>query len=326
MPLISIVVPVYKEENNIRPFLKRLIPVVENIGSYEVLFCLDPSPDQTENILKKEIEKNSNISMFKFSRRFGQPAANMAGILNCRGQYCVVIDVDLQDPPELIQKMYEKMQEGFEVVCAQRKKRKGETFLKKTISYFGYKLINKIANIEIPVNTGDFRMISRRVIEELRKIPESHCFLRGLVSFVGFKQAMVQYERDARFVGKGKYNRFTGSFKIGFNGVFGFSSYFLTFLLFSGIFLAFIAFIGICYIFISKFIFHYNYPHGLPSILVMILFMGGIQLISIGILGEYIGRIYDEVKQRPRYIIDRVIKQSSKKSEAILSQVGERER
>ena len=326
MPLISVVVPVYKEEKNILPFLKRLVPVMDNLGTYEIIFCLDPSPDRTEKIILEEIEKNPNISMLKFSRRFGQPAANMGGILNCRGKYCVIIDVDLQDPPELIQKMYEKTQEGFDVVCAQRKKREGETFLKKMICYFGYKLINKIANVDIPVNTGDFRIISRRVIEELRKMPESQCFLRGLVSLVGFKQATIQYEREARFSGKGKYNRWTGSFKIGFNGVFGFSSYLLTFLLFSGFFLALIAFLAICYIFVSKFILHQNYPHGIPSILVMMLFMGGIQLMSIGILGEYIGRIYDEVRRRPRYIIDSAINCHLKKRDDFIKESEDRQR
>lgn len=307
MTLISVVVPVYKEEKNIRPFLERLIPVLEGIGSYEVIFSMDPSPDGTERVIQKEIEKNDCISLIRYSRRFGQPAATMAGILNAAGAYCVVIDVDLQDPPELIEKLYAKSQEGFDVVCAQRKTRAGETILKKVVSYLGYKLINRIASVDIPVNTGDFRIMSRRVIEELRKMPESHCFLRGLVSLVGFNQTVIQYERDSRFMGEGNYNRFTGSFKIGFNGIFGFSSTLLTLLLFSGFFLACIAFLGICYIFVSKFILHQNYPHGLPSVLVMILFMGGIQLMSIGVLGEYIGRIYDEVRGRPRYIIDRMI-------------------
>ncbi len=307
MTLISVVVPVYKEEKNIIPFLNRLIPVLEEIGSYEVIFSLDPSPDQTEAVILGEVDKNPSISLLKFSRRFGQPAATMAGILNCIGKYCVVIDVDLQDPPELIKEMFHKAQNGFDVVSAQRKSRAGETLLKKAVSYMGYKLINKIASVTIPVNTGDFRIMSRRVIEGLRKMPESHCFLRGLVSLVGYNQTTIQYERDARFMGEGNYNRFTGSFRIGFNGIFGFSTSLLTFLLFSGFFLATGSFLGICYIFVSKFILHQNYPLGIPSVLVMVLFIGGVQLMSIGILGEYIGRIYDEVRKRPRYIIDKVI-------------------
>jgi dolichol-phosphate mannosyltransferase len=307
MPLLSVVVPVYKEQDNIRPFLTRLVPVLESIGTYEILFCLDPSPDRTEQVIEEEIQHNENIFLMVFSRRFGQPSATMAGILECQGDYCVVIDVDLQDPPELIADLYAKAQEGFDVVAAQRVSRDGETLLKKAVSYLGYKVINKIAHVSIPTNTGDFRIMSRRVIEGLRQHPESHCFLRGLVSLVGYKQTTLPYKREARLQGAGHYNRFLGSLKIGFNGIIGFSSYPLSLLLFSGCFLAFLSLIGIGYLLTSKFVFHNNYPIGIPTAIVSILFMGGIQLISIGLLGEYVGRIYDEVKRRPRYIVDRVV-------------------
>lgn len=159
-----------------------------------------------------------------FSRRFGQPAATMAGILSCTGDACVVIDVDLQDQPELIESMYAKLAEGYEVVYAKRRSRKGETLLKRIISHFGYSLINRFSDVQIPRNTGDFRIMTRRVIEELRRLNESHGFLRGLVAYVGFKQAFIEYDRDPRFAGKGNYNRLTGSFKIGLNGLISFSS------------------------------------------------------------------------------------------------------
>jgi polyisoprenyl-phosphate glycosyltransferase len=212
--LISVVVPVYGEERNIRPFLARVVPVLESLGSYEIIFCLDPSPDQTERAIRDEIAHNSSIGLLVFSRRFGQPAATMAGILNCGGEWCVVIDGDLQDPPELIAALFAKAQEGFEVVTARRNSRQGETFTKRIVSEFGYKLINEIASVPIPRDTGDFRIISRRVIEELRGLSESHGFLRGLVSLVGFRQTEILYERDARHAGDGNYNRYLGSVKI----------------------------------------------------------------------------------------------------------------
>ena len=180
-PLISIVVPVYKEEANIRPFLKRTEAVMAKMGvSYEIIFALDPSPDSTEAVIMEEINRNSNIRLLVFSRRFGQPAATMSGILICTGKTCVAIDVDLQDQPELIEQLHAKLAEGYEVVYAKRRSRKGETLLKRIISYFGYTVINRLSDVQIPRNTGDFRIMTRRVIEELRRLNESHGFLRGL--------------------------------------------------------------------------------------------------------------------------------------------------
>lgn len=307
VPVISVVVPVYKEESNIIPFLKRLEPVLDKIGEYEIIFCADPSPDQTEQIIEKEIKRNPKINMLVFSRRFGQPAATMAGIFNCNGETCVVIDVDLQDPPELIEEMYAELKKGYEVVYAKRRSRKGETIPKLLVSYIGYRIINRISDVNIPRNTGDFRIMTRRVIEELKRFNETHGFLRGLVALVGFKQTFVQYEREERAYGSGKYNRSLGSLKIGLNGLIGFSNLLLAISSIIGLIVVSISFLIIIYIIISKFLLKIPYPLGIPSIIVLVLFIGGIQLISIGILGEYIGRIYDEVKRRPQYIIDRKI-------------------
>jgi len=303
--VISVVVPVYKEAGNIEPFLARMRPVLERIGSYEILFCLDPSPDGTEDVIRRAIERDPQVGLLSFSRRFGQPAATMAGILNCRGDYCAVIDVDLQDPPELIETMYRRALEGFDVVYAKRRSRDGETFVKKAVSEFGYTVINLIANVEIPRNTGDFRVMSRRVIEELRFLPEGHGFLRGLVALVGFRQAAVEYDRAARHSGTGNYNRLLGSLKIGFNGVIGFSSYPLSMLLLGGAIIAGVAFLLAVGMVVIKLTGIQDYPLGIPTLTVLVLFMGGIQLIAVGILGEYIGRIYDEVRRRPMYVVDR---------------------
>lgn len=306
-PLISVIVPVYKEEQNIRPFVERTVPVLERLGSYEILFCLDPSPDRTEEKIEEEIARNPRVGLMVFSRRFGQPAATMAGLLNCRGQWCVAVDVDLQDPPELIETFLRKAEEGYDVVTARRASREGETLVKRLVSSVGYKFINKIAEVPIPPNTGDFRIMSRRVIEELRGLSESHGFLRGLVSLVGFRQTEVLYERDARFAGAGNYNRYLGSLKIGFNGIIGFSAFPLQIMMWSGFAIALLSAMAIPVVVALKLYWGDEYPVGLPTVTVVVLFLGGVQLASIGLLGEYVGRTYDEVRRRPMYIVDRAI-------------------
>ncbi|HZP19657.1 MAG TPA: glycosyltransferase family 2 protein [Bauldia sp.] len=305
VPLISVVVPVYKEERNIRPFLERTVPVLEKLGPYEILFCLDPSPDRTEEVILAEAASNRCIGLLVFSRRFGQPAATMAGILNCRGAWCVVIDVDLQDPPEVIPQLFEKAKQGFEVVTAKRSSREGETLVKRVVSAIGYKVINSIAEVRIPRDTGDFRLMSRRVIEELRGLSESHGFLRGLVAFVGFRQGEVVYERHSRHSGTGNYNRLIGSLKIGFNGIFGFSTVPLQLMMWVGFTVAALSAVAIVVVIILKLILGDAYPLGIPTITILILFIGGVQLTAVGVLGEYIGRIYEEVRDRPLYIVDR---------------------
>ena len=278
--------------------------------SYEILFCLDPSPDYTEAVIRQEIERNANIKLLVFSRRFGQPAATIAGLLSCKGDTCVVIDIDLQDPPELIEVMYNKLSQGYEVVYAKRRSRKGETRIKKIIAYLGYKLIAKLSDVPIPKNTGDFRIVTRRVIEELRRMPESHGFLRGLVAYIGFSQTYIEYDRDERFSGRGHYNRFTGSIKIGLNGLISFSSHPLQIMSIIGALTAGFSFLlGIWYA-LQK-ILGIELTPGLSTTVLVVTFFSGVQLLSLGLIGEYIGRIYDEVKQRPMFIIDKVIERQS---------------
>ncbi len=306
-PSISVVVPVYKEELNIRPFLKRVEDLFEKMGkTYEIIFALDPSPDRTEEVIMEEINRNQNIKLMIFSRRFGQPAATMAGILGCTGETCVVIDVDLQDQPELIEQMYAKLHEGYEVVYAKRRSRQGETLVKRIISHVGYTLINKLSDVQIPRNTGDFRIMTRRVIEELRRLNESHGFLRGLVAFVGFKQAFIEYDRDERHAGIGNYNRLTGSLKIGLNGLISFSSRPLFLMSIGGFILAGLSFmLGAWYV-LQKLI-GIDLTPGLSTTVLVVSFFAGVQLLGLGLIGEYVGRIYDEVKRRPMYIVDRQV-------------------
>lgn len=304
---ISVVVPVYKEEANIRPFLARTVAVLEKMGcGYEIIFTLDPSPDRTEQVIQDEINRNSHLRLMVFSRRFGQPAATMAGIFACRGDSCLVIDVDLQDPPELIPEMHGRLADGFEVVYARRRSRKGETLAKRVISWLGYAAINRLSDVEIPRNTGDFRVMSRRVIDELKRLNESHGFLRGLVAYVGFSQTFVEYDRDERFSGAGNYNRLTGSLKIGLNGLVSFSSRPLQLMSIGGFFLAGFSFLLGAWYVLQKLL-GIDLTPGLSTTVLVVTFFSGVQLLALGLMGEYIGRIYDEVKRRPLYIVDKKV-------------------
>ena len=300
---LSVVIPIYNEENNIDPLLTRLIPIASTIGIYEVIFVIDPGTDNSEDLIMKYSEANNCIKYIKMSRRFGQPAATFAGIRFSRGNFVVIMDADLQDPPELILDLYNKAKIGFDVVYAKRNSRIGENFIKKLVAKIGYFVINKLSDVTIPRDTGDFRILSRRFVIELLKLKESHGFLRGLVAFIGFKQTFILFDRVERFMGKGNYNRFFGSLKIGLNGIFGFSTKPLTYMTFVGVFISIISFLtGIWYL-AQKFLGIQLTP-GLSTTVIILTFLSGVQLLSLGILGQYITRIYDEVKQRPLFIVD----------------------
>ena len=303
--LLSIVVPVFREEKNIPEFLRRIRPILGEITQdYEIIFSMDPSPDRTEEVVLEERLNDPRIKLLKFSRRFGQPMATLAGMEYSRGDAVIVMDVDLQDPPELIHDMVNKWKQGYDVVLPQRRARTGEPWLKKLVAGTGYKVINKIADVKIPQNTGDFRLMTRRVILEVVKLKESHGFLRGMVAVVGFNQCLIPFDRPARFAGETNYNRFFGSLRIGFNGIFCFSTYALTLSTQFGFVIAAASFlIGLTYLVMK--LAGFPFPMGNPTLVILILFMGGIQLISVGILGEYIGRIYEEVRSRPKFIVDR---------------------
>ena len=303
-PLLSVVVPVFKEEGNVVEFIRRIVPLLASLTpAFEIIFALDPSPDRTAERILAAREKDDRIKLITFSRRFGQPMATLAGLQYSRGDAVVVMDVDLQDPPELVTEMFQKWREGYDVIYAQRRTREGETWIKRVVSAVGYKIINRIADVEIPPNTGDFRLMSRRVINEINHLKECHGFLRGMVALVGFRQTAILFDRPPRFSGRGNYNRFLGSLRIGFNGLFCFSNYALTLSTQAGFVIALCSFLlGLAYAVLK--IFGFPFPLGNPTIVILVLFLGGVQLISIGILGEYMGRIYEEVKQRPRFIID----------------------
>ncbi len=302
---ISVVTPVLNEEETILKFIEKLNLTLLNLNkNYEIIFVLDPCSDKTEDLILNEAKKNKNIKLITLSRKFGQPAATLAGLGFAKGEYVVVIDADLQDPPELIKDLYEKIKSGYDVIYAEREKRHGESIIKKIISSIGYKVINYFSEVNIPTNVGDFRIMNKKIVREILNLNESHGFLRGLVSFVGFKQSSIKYIRDERYAGKTKYNRFIGSLKIGLNGLFGFTSRPLQFVSLLGIFFSIFSFVFGGWYFLQK-ILGFDLTPGLSTTVITITFFSGIQLIALGIIGEYIGRIYDEVKKRPKYIIDK---------------------
>ncbi|HWA10152.1 MAG TPA: glycosyltransferase family 2 protein [Opitutaceae bacterium] len=302
---LSLVVPVYKEERNIPEFLRRIRTVLAGVTEdYEVIFSMDPSPDRTEEVVLEARGRDPRVKLLKFSRRFGQPMATLAGLEYSSGEAVIVMDVDMQDPPELVQQMVAKWREGYDVVLPQRRQRTGEPWLKKVVSAIGYKVINKIADVKIPPNTGDFRLMSRRVVQEVVRLRESHGFLRGMVAVVGFRQVIIPFDRPPRHAGETNYNRFLGSLRIGFNGIFCFSTYALTLATLFGFLIA-----GFSFLLMAVYLFYkamgWEILWGNPTLVILVSFLGGVQLISIGILGEYIGRIYEEVRARPKFIVDR---------------------
>ncbi|MGA9078291.1 MAG: glycosyltransferase family 2 protein [Acidimicrobiales bacterium] len=302
--MLSIVIPAYNEEDNVPRVYERLAAALDALDyDWEVIFSVDPSTDRTEKAILDLRKVDPRVRMLRFSRRFGQPTATIAGLEAASGDAVIVIDCDLQDPPELIGELVEQWQQGYDVVYAQRRTRAGETLLKRMVAAVGYRIIRHIAEVNIPPNAGDFRLMSRRVVDAVVALPEKHGFLRGLVGYVGFPQTSVLYDREVRQGGQSKYNRFTGSVLIGLNGVIGFSRYPLQLISTIGIGLATIAFLlGATYF--SFKLAGVHFPVGNPTLVILICLFGGIQLLSLGILGEYVGRIYDEVRDRPRYIIE----------------------
>ena len=305
--LLSVVIPVYKEEGNISEFLRHVTPILETITlDFEIIFALDPSPDQTEEFILEHRQKDERIKLLRFSRRFGQPMATLAGMQYSTGEAVIVMDVDLQDPPELITEMFAKWREGYDIVLPQRRRRTGEPWIKKLVAAVGYKVIDKIADVKIPPNTGDFRLMSRRVVMEILKLKDLHGFLRGMVAVVGFKQVIIPFDRPPRHAGETNYNRFFGSLRIGFNGIFCFSTYALTLATQLGFLIAVGSFLLMAIYLFYK-IMGWEILWGNPTMVILISFLGGVQLISVGILGEYIGRIYEEVRDRPKFIVDQAI-------------------
>ncbi len=306
--MLSIVVPVYNEEQTVGRFLAVTRVALETVtADYEIIFAADPCTDRTVEIIREESVSDPRVKAIVLSRRFGQPSATFAGLSYASGDAVVVIDCDLQDPPSLIPEMVRIWRSGYKVVIPQRRTRKGETLLKRIVAHMGYLFINHIAEVPIPRNTGDFRLMDRRVVREVLALKEHHGFLRGLTAIVGFKTYLLGFDRDARVGGKGKYNRFTGSLKIGFNGIVAFSDYLLNFMVKFGLSLALLTLPLTVLLIIIKAAGWYDFSPGIATLFIFILLMSGIHLLGLGILGAYISRIYEEAKNRPKFIVENVI-------------------
>jgi glycosyltransferase involved in cell wall biosynthesis len=304
-PLISLVVPVYNEEQVLDIFLERTADVLGSADlDYEYVFVNDGSTDATLPILIARSGENPRIRVVDLARNFGKEAAMTAGIDHVRGNVMVPIDVDLQDPPELILRFVEKWREGYDVVYGKRAQRDEDSMLKRMTAGGFYKLFNSLAPRSIPENVGDFRLMDERVVGVLRQLPERNRFMKGLFSWVGFRSIGVPYERPARAAGTTKWN--VGKlWNFALDGIFSFSTLPLRVWSYIGAIISLLAFLYASFIVISVLIFGVDLP-GYASLLTVVLFLGGIQLLSLGIMGEYIGRLFLETKGRPVYIVDRV--------------------
>jgi len=300
---ISIVVPVYNEEKSIRLMYDRLLSSISKIShNFEIIYVNDGSRDNSFLELVKLSKEDERVKYINFSRNFGHQIAVTAGLDKTKGAAVVIIDGDLQDPPEVIPEMYAKHKEGFEVVYGQRLKRKGESFFKKITAKYFYRILKKITNVNIPVDTGDFRLIDRKIVNDLKNMPEQNKFLRGQIAWLGYRQTSVFFERDERKFGETGYP-FSKMLKFALDGITGFSDVPLQFVTKTGIFISFFSFLIILYAIFSHFVLEKTIT-GWTSLIISSMFIGGVQMISIGIIGEYISRINKNVQNRPLYIID----------------------
>lgn len=303
MNLISIVVPCYNEELVVGELHARLRSTLMTLSNFdfEILFVDDGSSDSTREIIRNLVGIDSEVKLITLSRNFGHQFAVSAGIDHSSGDAIVLIDADLQDPPEVIPEMVEKWTKGADVVYGVRTKRKGESVLKKITAKYFYKLLRLLSGTEIPADTGDFRLISRRVADVLKEMPERDRFIRGMVSWAGFNQIGLPYERDARFAGKTKYSM-GKMIKFASDAIFSFSIVPLKLAILLGVATSLLAFAGIVYAMYAR-LFTDQWVEGWTFTIMAILFMGGVQLVTIGILGEYLGRLYLSSKARPLYLV-----------------------
>ena len=300
--LLSVVVPIFNEEENIRLLHERLCGVVKKLNTeLEFIFVNDGSRDNSLAIIKLLAAAHSNVKFIDFSRNFGHQIAVTAGLDIAKGDAVVIIDADLQDPPELIAEMFVKWQQGFEVVYAKRKERRGENFFKKFSAKLFYRVINKMISFNIPMDTGDFRIIDRKIVDVLKSMPEQQKFLRGQISWAGFKQTYVEYDRDPRHAGETGYT-FKKMIKFALDGITSFSDAPLKLASLMGFIVSGFAFLMILYALYARFISR-DYVQGWTSLMLAVLFLGGIQLICLGMIGEYISRVANNIKNRPLYII-----------------------
>ena len=300
---ISILIPVYNESGNLQLLYDRIVASVKLISEhYEIVFINDGSTDDSMAKILSFSQQSNKVFYINLSRNFGHQIAVSAGLEYCNANCTVIIDADLQDPPEILPEMYSKYKEGFDVVYAKRNNRKGETWFKKGSAKLFYRILNKLTVFEIPIDTGDFRLIDRRVVSELNKMKEHNKFLRGQIAWIGLKQTYVECERDSRNDGKSGYS-VSKMFRLAIDAITGFSDKPLLYVSRLGFLISIFSFIVILFAIFSHFFLKQTIT-GWTSLIISVTFIGGIQLLSIGVIGEYISRINVNVKRRPLYIVD----------------------
>lgn len=302
-PKFSIIAPIYNERESLPELYRRVSEVMDSTGEpWELVLVDDGSRDGSTDIIRDLAGRDSRVRPVIFARNFGHQIAVTAGLDYSRGDAVVIIDADLQDPPEVILELIDKWREGYEVVYAVRAEREGETWFKKTTAAIFYRLIYSITDVKIPLDTGDFRLMDRKVVDVMNQMREHHRFLRGMSAWVGFRQIGVSYRRAARFAGETKYP-FRKMLKLALNAITGFSYFPLQLATYMGFIAAGISILAIPVVVVLRIIGQGAILGGQATTLIAVLFLGGVQLISLGILGEYLGRVYDEVKGRPLYIV-----------------------
>jgi polyisoprenyl-phosphate glycosyltransferase len=304
-PKYSILLPVFNEQKNLDILYQRLSKVMDSITpDYEIIFIDDHSKDNSFEILNSFHQQDPRVKIIKFTRNFGHQIAITSGLDFAQGGAVIIMDADLQDPPEIIVQFIEKYKKGYEIVYGEREKRQGETIFKRVTAFIFYRIMQIFTNIEIPLDTGDFRLIDQKVVDSLKTMQEKNKFLRGLISWTGYKQIGVKYKRDARYAGKTNFT-IRKMLRFAFDGICSFSRVPLRFASFLGFGVSVISFLMAIMAFFLK-VFELA-PPGWLSLMLTMLFLGGVQLVTIGIIGEYLGRIYEEVKNRPLYIVDKTV-------------------
>jgi dolichol-phosphate mannosyltransferase len=300
---LSIIFPIYNEEENIPVLYQKITDVLEmnDISRAELVFVNDGSSDRSEELIRELKVWDPRVKLVNFSRNFGHQAAITAGIDFSSGDAVILMDADMQDPPHVVGDMLKEWRAGAEIVYAVRRKRDDDTRLKRMFAYSFYRLLQYVASIEIPLDTGDFCLLDKKVVTYLKALPERNRFLRGLRSWLGFKQVSVEFDRPARYAGEAKYT-FRQSLSLAINGIVGFSTFPLRLAVFTGFASCIMAGFVMMYA-LGAYMFEVSIARGWTSLVFVVLTIGGVQLILLGSIGEYIGRIYDEVKQRPNYVI-----------------------
>lgn len=305
-PQYSLIIPIYNEEETIPELYRRVSSVIERLdGKVELILVNDGSRDRSLSLMRELHQQDDRICYLSLARNFGHQMAVTAGLNFARGQVIIILDADLQDPPELIPRMLEKWKQGYQIVYAQRTKRRKESWFKRFTAYVFYRLLKRLADVDIPADTGDFCLMDRQVVDVLNTMPERNRYIRGLRAWIGFRQTAVKFERDPRFAGEVKYT-FSKSLSLALNSLVSFSRVPLRLSTYLGLLSAFLSILMAFLVLYWRLYQPHSPLTGFATIMIAIFFLGSVQLISIGILGEYIGRIYEEVKGRPLYTLAEV--------------------